>query len=256
MSAGRSAAAAGRAAGGGGGGGGGGVGGTKAVGTAALADKVVQDRYIADQSQKIPNERAYWDAVSNLGKRYNDYKNKGNSFGENLGNMALGALGVSEIDPTQQALGAGVGNPKASWGVDPLGVALGIGGMASGLPIGSAYTLGKKVTGYQGPMVGFDGFHDQSPFSNEIVGPMTGASVGATGVNPGGQMGGDRTGVGGPRIQGPVQGPTPSIFSQQPPAQTGGNPVPPGIFPKPPTQTAFQVPGGKPYGFNLFGRAA
>lgn len=141
-------------------------------GNATIADKQVMDRYIADPNQHIANEREYNAAVSNLGHRFVDTMNHDNSTLDNIGNTLAGLFGVGEIDPTQQALGASIKGPDASWGVDPLHVGATILGAVTGLPFGTLYKGAKMLTGYEGPMIGFDGFDDQSPFSNDVVSPQ------------------------------------------------------------------------------------
>lgn len=135
-------------------------------GNATIADKMIMDRYISTPAEKIPDEKSYWDAVKNLGPAYLDKQNYGNSIIDTLGNTLAGVFGVGEINPLSQPLGARVNNPDASWGVDPIGAALGIGGLAGAVPFGfgSIYQGIKGLTGYQGPMISFDGYN---PISTE-----------------------------------------------------------------------------------------
>lgn len=126
-------------------------------GNAAIADKHIQETYSADPNEGVPTERDYWHAVDNLGQRANDFANRGNTAADTFGNFLAELVGVGEMDPTKQALGASIGKPTASWGVDPADLATTIGGLVTGLPINTIYKGVKSATGYTGPMVAFDG---------------------------------------------------------------------------------------------------
>lgn len=127
------------------------------AGNATVADKEIANKYEAAPQENVPTDRDYWNAVDHLGKRYADYKNYGNSTLDNIGNWLAGSIGVGEMDPTRQAMGASIDDDNASWGFDPIGALTGVAGMLTHLPIGTAYQAAKKLTGYPGPQIAFDG---------------------------------------------------------------------------------------------------
>jgi hypothetical protein len=140
-------------------------GGAKASGMSSVAaDKMIMDKYLADPTQELPDERSYWDAVRNLGIASNDYNNVNQGFFDDplgyIGRQLGGAFGIGEIDPINQALGARVGTPTADWGIDPIGAALGLAGAVGpggiGL-LGTGYRGIKNALGWDGPMIAFDG---------------------------------------------------------------------------------------------------
>lgn len=135
-------------------------------GSATVADKVIRDRYIATPAEKVRSDADYWSGVGNLGRAYGDFKDYGNSTLDNIGNALAGIVGIGEINPLTQGLGARTKNPNASWGVDPIGAVLGAGGLAGITPfgLGAAYSGAKKLSGYQGPMISFD---EYDPISQE-----------------------------------------------------------------------------------------
>lgn len=102
--------------------------------------------------------------VGNYSKAMDDYNNIGQGFWDDpfgaIGRMFGSGFGIGEIDPSTQAPKSFLGREEASWGIDPIGAALGIGGMFAG-PAGSlvsnAYQGIKGLTGWQGPMIAFDG---------------------------------------------------------------------------------------------------
>jgi hypothetical protein len=102
--------------------------------------------------------------VGNYSKAMDDYNNIGQGFWDDplgaIGRMFGSGFGVGEIDPSTQAPKSFLGREEASWGIDPIGAALGIGGMFAG-PAGTlasnAYQGIKGLTGWQGPMIAFDG---------------------------------------------------------------------------------------------------
>lgn len=150
-------------------------------GNATIADKKIMDRYLGNPDEHIPDERSYWDAVRNLGKAGVDYANMNQGFFDDplgaIGRWIGRSFGVGEVNPSMQALGARIGNPNASWGIDPIGAALGIGGLGlvgTGAP-GSIYGAGKHITGWNGPMLSFDGFHGSAGMN---PGNVTSSSIG------------------------------------------------------------------------------
>jgi len=181
---------------------------TQSIGTgrgnATIADRMIMDRYLGNPEERIKDERSYWDAVRNLGRAANDYQNRGQGFTQDpLGSIgrALGSmLGIGEIDPTTQPLGARAMKPEASWGIDPLGAALGLAGAAGLTPIGlgALYQGAKSIAGYQGPMISFD---EYDPITNwtgrgvlgNAAGAFGGSSAPSTGMPRGGNRGDGRS---------------------------------------------------------------
>jgi hypothetical protein len=215
------------------------------IGGATNADKQIEDKYLADPTQNVPNDRSYWDAVGNLGKRYADYKDLGNSTLEDIGNFLAGGLGVGEIDPTKQPLGAGISNPRASWGIDPVKAGLGVAGLFSpfGTLAGMVYSGAKKLTGWDGPMVSFDG----TGYAGSPIGNGSPASSGATPDQHGGKAG-ESTGTYGNYTAPP---PIPGAPNDAPKAPESGATLPPITAP---TQAyvagaPMQIPGASPYGW-------
>jgi hypothetical protein len=122
-----------------------------------MQDRINTNRAVA-RSNTAPG-------VGNYSKAMDDYNNVGQGFFDDpfgaLGRFFGGGFGVGEIDPSTQAPKSFVGRDTASWGIDPIGAALGVGGMFGG-PLGSlasgVYNRGiKGLMGWQGPMIAFDG---------------------------------------------------------------------------------------------------
>lgn len=136
------------------------------------------------------------------------------------------------------------------FGMNPAAAAGGVAGMFAG-PVGplmgpvagKAYSLaGGKNLVFSGPDV---------PRDWDPNGAATANSALSAEQSPASARPTERASI----IPGPIQSKPPSIIQPQqqpmPAAQM------PSIFtPKPPMQSQFQVPGGKPYGFSIFGRAA
>lgn len=209
-----------------GGGGGGNASGTKntptpsIAGGATAADKYIEDKYInspAENPTGSLNDRGYWNAVNHLGQRYADYKDIGNSALDNFGNFLAGMVGVGEMDPTRQKLSASIDSDNASWGIDPLHLALSGIGMATGLPVGTLYRAAKLATGYPGPQIAFDGkqYMDYGMPSSPIA---QGGDVYADGGHPSGMF---SPGASAPSNLGKGNGGTASVLAAL--AQTAAN---------------------------------
>lgn len=188
-------------------------------GNATVADRGIIDKYKASPQEGIKTDRDFWSAVGNLGQRSNDYMDRGNSTLDNLGNAIAGLFSVGEMDPTKQNLNASINNPNASWGVDPIGLGATIVGTLTGLPLGSIYKGVKKVTGYPGPQIAFDGNQygnfgfNSSPISQGL-GVMSADDMakavasGATGSTFGGTPGGSPASLGNDTSRGETALPT------------------------------------------------
>jgi hypothetical protein len=183
--------------------------------------------------------------VGNYSKAMDDYNNVGQGFFDDplgaLGRFFGGGFGVGEIDPSTQAPKSFLGRSNASWGIDPLGAAIGLGSNfmgPAGTLVGGAYRGLKNLTGWQGPMIAFDG--------NQ---PVTGGFPSMGGGVPGSPQPGGGTGNGGQLAQGPGVQPTQGIqaagLPQAPAAQQQGL----SRFGMPGGQ--MNVPGPSQYGVNL-----
>jgi hypothetical protein len=185
--------------------------------------------------------------VGNYSKAMDDYNNVGQGFFDDplgtLGRFFGSGFGVGEIDPSTQAPKSFVGRPNASWGIDPLGAAIGLGSNfmgPAGTLLGAGYRGLKSLTGWQGPMIAFDG--------NQ---PVTGGFPSLGGENGGGispQPGGG-TGNGGQFAQAPGVQPMQGV-------QAAGQPQ--AAAPQQPGLARFGMPGGQmnvpgpsQYGVNL-----
>jgi hypothetical protein len=140
---------------------------------------------------------------ANVAAAQRDFRNEGNSFGDDLGNMIAGFMGLNEQDPTvpgfsQPGMPGTTG--RANWGLDPAGALGGAAGMALGVPFVGGFladqlsaALGRPLEVSLGPDV----------FGGSTVDPVTGETV-QTATHTGGSMtiqdgGGDRnTFVGAP----------------------------------------------------------
>jgi hypothetical protein len=166
-------------------------------------DRINMNRALA-RSNTAPGVGNYSDAMD-------DYNNVGQGFFDDplgaIGRFFGSGFGVGEIDPSTQAPKSFVGRPTASWGIDPIGAALGVGGSffgPAGTLVSGLYNRGKTLAGVQGPMIAFDGNQPVggafSGFSNPFGGGQSsgGGSVQtASGVGGfGGQAAGGGTGNG------------------------------------------------------------
>jgi hypothetical protein len=156
-------------------------------------DRVNTNRALA-RSNTAPGVGNYSDAM-------NDYNNVGQGFFDDpfgaLGRLLGGGFGIGEIDPSTQAPKSFVGRNTASWGIDPIGAALGVGGSFFG-PAGSLvsglYNRGKTLAGWQGPMIAFDGNQPVGGVSNPFSGAFGGGSSGGINTASGvGNFGGGQT---------------------------------------------------------------
>lgn len=174
-----------------------------------------------------------------------------------LNALAPFGLGAEEPDYNRPATYSG---GKFHTGINPAAAAAsvlgmlgppGTGTLAAPVAGGIYNALGGKNPVLTGPDTVYadDGTGGMArPGVSQPAGPMAGPSAQG--------MRGGSTGTGGmqPRLM-PSLGLIPGPMQQQP--AIPGPATPPQIFPPaPPVQTPFQVPGGKPYGFSLFGRAA
>jgi hypothetical protein len=160
------------------------AGGRRSDGNATIADKMIMDRYIASPDEKINNEKDYWSGVKNLGQAAVDY-NEGD-----LGNLLAGALGIREVNPVRQALGARTSNPNASWGFDPLHGIAALAGLGVGAPIATAYNASRYLSGWNPPMLSFDGFHGSAGFGADSPGSQGIGGLLGGGVNDRDRIGG------------------------------------------------------------------
>lgn len=197
--------------------------------SSAAADRMMIDRYMSRPEEQIATDKDYWDSVRNLGTAGTDYDNYNQGFTDDplgyIGRIVGGIFGVGEIDPTTQALGARKAKPEASWGIDPIGALLGAGGVIGGVPGPGALWSGlKALSGYQGPVIAFDGnqpitdwrqdglLSGTSLSSGMFNGGGADAPAGAGGQANGGNFGsmGSRPKVGGPVVN-DAKGPRPPI---------------------------------------------
>lgn len=196
-----------------------------------------------------------------------DYNNAADAmqnrgFGGWLGDNALDLIpGFHQTTPQwNQPSTFANGTYHDAWA--PVAAALGLAGMAAPVPgastvaskVGLAATKGLGLPDYQ---FGGGGWNpDQSNAIEKAFGPAT---------NPYGppdptrqpNLGNPTQGGQRPQIAGPGTGV--SIFNPQPPQMPGQPPVQPPAVPPifgPPVQSRYNVPGGLPYGIDLFRRAA
>lgn len=154
-------------------------------------DRINMNRALA-RSNTAPGVGNYSDAMD-------DYNNINQGFFDDplgwLGRQFAGGFGVGEIDPRTQAPKSFRGRNTASWGVDPIGAALGLGGMFSG-PAGmlasGLYNRGLGIAGVQGPMIAFDG-------NQPVTGPFSGLGGSSS---PSGTAGPSMAGHAGPSMAG------------------------------------------------------
>jgi hypothetical protein len=211
-------------------------------GSATIADKMIMDRYLKTPAEKVKTEKDYWSAVSNLGKSYTDFKDYNNTPIQNLGNALAGMFGVSEIDPLSQPLGARVENEDASWGIDPIGAALGLGGALGLTPfgLGAVYSGIKYGTGWQGPMISFD---EYDPISTE----ESASPYGSYDFSPMGQMFdgmGGGTGQSAPAVGGGTGKDRPLPITSSVPTMGQPQQLPPGAQP---VEEEEEDPAGRTY---------
>jgi hypothetical protein len=153
-------------------------------------DRINQNRALA-RSNTAPGVGNYSDAM-------NDFNNVGQGFFDDplgaIGRFFGSGFGVGEIDPSTQAPKSFLGRNTASWGVDPIGAALGIGGSffgPAGTLVSGLYNRGKSIAGWQGPMIAFDG---NQPVTGGFNMPSFGGSSGGVQTASGaGGFGGQAT---------------------------------------------------------------
>lgn len=190
--------------------------------------------------------------VGNYSKAMDDYNNIGQGFFDDpfgaLGRFLGGGIGIGEIDPSTQAPKSFLGREQASWGIDPIGAALGLGGLAAG-PIGTLasglYNRGiKGLTGWQGPMIAFDG---NQPVTGGF--PSFGGFGGGT-PQPGGGTGMANAGnMGQPQMGGVL---APQQTAQAPQVAPGGPAARSSIPSYPQFSWAQPWPGAQPQGGGSF----
>jgi hypothetical protein len=172
-----------------------------------------------------------------------DYNNVGQGFFDDplgaFGRFFGGGFGVGEIDPSTQAPKSFVGRSNASWGIDPIGAAIGLGSNfmgPAGTLVGGAYRGLKNMTGWQGPMIAFDG---NQPVTGGFP-SMGGMPAGTNSPQPGGG-----TGNGGQFAQAPGVQPVQAAGVPRAPTQQMAGMSP---FTAPGGQ--LSVPGPSQYGVN------
>jgi hypothetical protein len=145
---------------------------------------------------------------TNFSKAVKDFQDQG------IANKALDFFtGIHELNPVD----AWNGTANASWGIDPLGTALGLGGMAAGIPgLGTAYSGLKHLIGFKGPQMAFSG--QPTGYSGYSAPGIATAS----GSRPG--MGGGNGGNGNNGLGQMAQRPA---MAPQPPAQAAPMAQPP-----------------------------
>jgi len=162
---------------------------------------------------------------------------------------------VKSVDPqiNQPASYAG---GTYHYGFNPVGLAV---GMAA--PYGSGTILGPAAGSLYNSMGGHDvvltgpgsGFSTSYPDGGPGYNSKTGyGGPNTPGADPQGK--GSQSGTQAPHIAGPVQPPSLGLTPSAP-KPTPQAPQTPFIFPQP-TQSYYGIPGGSPYGVNLFGRTA
>jgi hypothetical protein len=105
---------------------------------------------------------------ANVAQAQNDYRGVGDSFIDKIGNFIASGFGLDEMDPTRPGFsqpGAPGTTQRADWGWDPIGTLAGLAGLATGYPIGTAYSAAKNLTGVTGPQInmGADVFGGDAP---------------------------------------------------------------------------------------------
>lgn len=143
------------------------------------------------------------DEENNIFNAVRDYRNYGNSLADDAGNLLASSWGLDERNPLYDGKFNPASQNQANWGWDPIQTATGIAGTVTGLPIGTAYGIGKyaakQLFGLDGPSVNlgpdvFGGFGapgaDGRPSApggsgpgRSPAGPM--AALGGAGNDPG-----------------------------------------------------------------------
>jgi hypothetical protein len=174
--------------------------------------------------------------VGNYSKAMDDYNNLGQGFLDDplgaIGRFFGSGFGVGEIDPSTQAPKSFLGRSTASWGIDPIGAAIGLGsnfmGPAGSL-LGAGYRGLKSLSGWQGPMIAFDGNQPVTGGFPSMGGPGSPTSPqSGGGTGNGGQMAsiGQPAGVQPVRPAGTPGAASPQMaWNSMQPAMLGG-PVP------------------------------
>lgn len=183
-------------------------------------------------------------------------------FGGWLGDNALDMIpGFHQVTPQwNQPSTFANGTYHDAW--SPVAAALGVAGMAApapgiGMAMGKAGIAATKAFGLPDYQFGGGGWHpDQSNAIEKAYGPATNP-YGPPDPTKQPNLGNPTQGGQRPQIAGPGTGV--SIFNPQPPQLPGQPPVQPPAAPPifaPPVQSRYNVPGGLPYGIDLFRRAA
>lgn len=87
-------------------------------------------------------------ATRNIESAVRDYNNEGNSFLDNLGNLAARSFGFAERDPLSDPNFDPYTQDQANYGFSPTGLIGGLAGLAVGLPgLGTAFSLGDELAG-------------------------------------------------------------------------------------------------------------
>lgn len=156
---------------------------------------------------------------------------------------ALTGVGLQQPNPNRPSTYA---NGLSHTGVDPLGMALGVGGAVAGVPVGAIYGLGKTLTGWDGPMVTVG---NGSPGA-----PQPGQGFNYSGTGPQGRYG---PGTSAPGQTGALGNPTQGGSMGTPATPLGGAPF--GAQPSAPALGAPAAPASGmagianhslPYGYN------
>lgn len=227
------------------------------AGNAAPGVKNSNDRgTLAQQQDRINTNRALARSntapgVGNYSKAMDDFNNVGQGFFDDplgaIGRFFGSGFGVGEIDPSTQAPKSFLDRTTASWGIDPIGAALGIGGSflgPAGTLLSGLYSRGlKPLTGWQGPMIAFDG---NQPVSGGFSMPGF-DGVGGGAPNSGGQMAQGNTGnAGQTALQGLLGAPTVAPTAPKPPSAAS---APQSLWNyKPATYTPINASGLMDYG--------
>lgn len=146
----------------------------------------------------------YMGAVNAYAGRVRDYFDADNSITENIGNALAGMLGFDEQMPDFNVNNMSV---NTRWGFDPIQAAANVGGLMSGLPVGTIYKGVKTLTGLNPSIdVGTSVIGDDDPLdqggdvSNSSGGGMlSGGKVGPAGGGYGGNGNGGGGLMTGPR---------------------------------------------------------
>lgn len=142
--------------------------GTNNKGTAAKATSTINGQIDGPPTPGggvpgAPRETLSIENAKKVGAAYRDYVGMGDNVFEKFGNLIAKAFGFSEINPTDPTAPnpTGANAPsvtgKAAWGLDPIALALSVGGLVNPF-IGLASLAYKGLTfaGLQGPQIALD----------------------------------------------------------------------------------------------------